>query len=81
MTAPCPTCRQEIEHLIALDRAIHDLRAKHRTHRSIHTVLAEHITAAGKAARRHRKHRHDEHRAAIRSYANHLATHAERRAA
>jgi hypothetical protein len=73
VTAPCATCRQEIEHLIALDRAIHDLRAKHRTHRSVRSVLAEHITAAGKAARR--KHRHDEHRA------DHLATHAERRAA
>jgi cytidine deaminase len=71
VTGPCATCRQEIEHLIALDRAIHDLRAKHRTHRSVRSVLAEHITAAGKAARRHRKHRH----------ANHLATHAERRAA
>jgi hypothetical protein len=81
VTGPCPTCRQEVEHLIALNHAITDLRAKHRTHRSVRGVLAHFIDTAGKVARRHRQHRLDEHRAAIRDLAQHLTDHAEGRAA
>lgn len=82
---PCPTCRHEIEHLIALDTAITDLRAKARTHRSLRGVLAHYLDVAGQVARRHRKHREDAHgderRATIRGLAQHLTEHAERSAA
>lgn len=82
---PCPTCRQEVDHLIALNIAITDLRTKARTHRSLRGELTRYIEAARKAARRHRKHRRDEHldarRAAIVRLAEHLTDHAEGRAA
>jgi hypothetical protein len=79
--APCPTCRHEVDHLIVLDLEIAELRAKAHTHRWLRAELAyligRNVQAARKATRRHRKHRREEHRAAIGSLAEHLLEHAK----
>lgn len=82
---PCEQCRREVDHLVALDIAITGLRSKARFHRGARVDLIHFVKAARKVARGHRRHRREDHleqhRAAIRSLAQHLTDHAEGRAA
>jgi hypothetical protein len=80
VTGPCPTCRIEVEHIIKLEHAIKRLRVLQRVHRGLRLNLVRDVKARRKAKERHAENR-CEHRQHIRALAEHLPTHAERRAA
>jgi hypothetical protein len=77
---PCATCRQDVLHLAALDRAIGVLRIQVWHHPRLRGLLHRNLTAGRKARARYAAHLL-EHRAAIAKLADHLTEHAEKRAA
>jgi hypothetical protein len=58
----CPTCRHDVFHLAALDRAIHALRAQVWHHPRLRAELHRNVAAARKAKARYAAHL-TEHRA------------------
>lgn len=81
MTGPCPTCRHAVVHIERLRQEIEALRPQSRIHRGLRVELVRYVKARRAAKDRHKRHKRDEHRAAIRTLAVHLSEHAERRAA
>lgn len=80
MSAPCPTCRLEVEHIVKLEHAIKRLRVLQREHHGLRLNLIRDVKARRKAKKRRDENR-CEHRTAIRDLAVHLPEHAEGRAA